>query len=170
MHLVRSEIMTNLTNKLLLAFTGVVLFSVTIAYSSSDDECNKDIEAFLNCNNPKVIKYLTALTKKDIGKVLNGVRLTDGSMTLKGRTFLGEAKGIGQGVHLYIFKINKNREAYLWVDENGTALDLPVCPKSVSFESSYGLSGDVYTWRAAQPGHGIVQTMCIKKEWIKKIQ
>ena len=162
--------MTNIINKLLLAFAGLILFSAAIAYSSTDDECSKDIEAFLNCNNPKVIKYLTALTRKDIGKILNGVRLADGSMTLKGHTFLGEAKGIGRGVHLFIFKFNKNRVAYLWVDENGTAIDLPVCPQSVSFESSYVLSGDVYTWKAAQPGHGVVQTMCIKKEWIKKIK
>ena len=162
--------MTNIINKLLLAFAGVILFSVALAFSASDENCNKDIEAFLKCNNPTVIKYLTALTKRDIGKILKGVRLTDGSMTLKGHTFLGEAKGIGRGVHLFIFEINKNRVAYLWVDENGTALDLPVCPQSVSFESAYGLSGDVYTWKAAQPGHGVVQTMCIKKEWLKKIK
>ena len=128
------------------------------------------MEAFLTCNNPKVIEYIKTLTKKDIGKVLDGARLTDGTMTLKGHTFIGEAKDIGRGVHLFIFKYMKNQVAYLWVDEKGTAIDLPVCPQSVSFESSYVLSGDVYTWKAAQPGHGVVQTMCVKKEWIKKIR
>ena len=45
--------------------------------TSSDKDCNKDIDAFLNCNNPRVLEYLAKLTPKDIGKVLTGVRLTD---------------------------------------------------------------------------------------------
>lgn len=163
--------MTNIINALLVTIVlGTFILCSALAASSSDNKCNKDIEAFLNCNNPRVIKYLTALTKKDIGKVLNGVSLTDRTVVLKGYTFLGEAKGIGKGVHLFIFKFRANRVAYLWVEENGMKLDLPICPKVVSFESAYILSGDVYTWKVAQPGHGLVQTMCVKEEWMKKIK
>lgn len=149
---------------------GIYFLFVPPTFSASNENCNKDLEAFLNCNNPKVMKYLTALTKKDIGKVLNGVRLTDGTMELKGSIFLGEAKGIGKGIHLFIFKIKTNRVAYLWIEDNGTELNLPRCPVSVSHESAYVLSGDVYTWKAAQHGHGVIQTMCIKEEWMKQIK
>lgn len=146
-----------------------LLFSSSIAISS-DKDCNKDIKTFLDCNNPKVIKYLTALTKKDIGKPLKGVLLTDESICLKNHVFLGEVKDMGQGVHLFVFKFKNNLLAYLWIEENGTKLNLPDCPESVSFESAYVLSGDVYTWKAAQPGDGVIETMCVKEEWIEKLK
>ena len=145
------------------------LLSVAPVALSSDKDCNKDIDAFLNCNNPRVLKYLAKLTTKDIGKVLTGVPLTDGTIELKGYTFLGEAKGIDKRVHLYVFEFKKQRSAYIWVDENGTELPLPSCPESISFESAYVFSGDVYTWKAVQPGHGIVHVMCIEDSWLKKL-
>ena len=168
-----SHIRSEKMKKLLLVFYSFViamcLLPAPVALSS-DKDCNKDIEAFLNCNNPRVSKYLTRLTTKDIGKVLTGVRLTDGSIELKGYTFLGEAKDIAKGVHLYIFKFKKHRSAYIWVDEKVTEFPLPICPESVSFESAYVLSGDVYTWKDLQPGHGIVHSMCIDDLWMKKIK
>jgi hypothetical protein len=148
---------------------GMCLLSSPLSAFSSDEGCNKDIEAFLKCNNPRVIEFLTALSSKDIGKKLKGVRLTDGTVELRSFTFLGEAKGIAKGVHLYIFKYKKHREAYIWTDEKGDELPLPRCPESVSSESAYVLSGDVYTWKALQPGHGIVHSMCVKPSWITKI-
>ena len=146
------------------------LLSAAPVASSSDKDCNKDINAFLNCNNPRVVEYLVKLTPKDIGKVLAGVSLSDGTIELKGYTFLGEAKAIANGVHLYVFEFNKQRCAYIWVDENGTDLPLPSCPESISFESAYVLSGDVYTWKAVQPGHGIVHAMCVDDLWMNKLK
>jgi hypothetical protein len=166
---VRSEKM----KKLFLVFYSFVIAMCVLPAPvalSSDKDCNKDVEAFLQCNNPRVSKYLARLTTKDIGKVLTGVRLTDGSTELKGYTFLGEARDITKGAHLYIFKFKKHRSAYIWVDEKGTELPLPSCPESVSFESAYVLSGDVYTWKALQPGHGIVHVMCIDDLWMNKIK
>lgn len=152
--------------------TGAVVAAIclisTLAFSASDDRCNADLDEYLNCNNQRVMKYLTALTKKDVGKVIDGVRLTDGDTVLKGHTFLGEAKGMGKGVRLFIFKYKRNHVAYLWVEQNGAEFDLPDCPKSVSDESAYVLSGDVYTWKAAHPGDGVIETPCVKEEWLKK--
>lgn len=167
---VRSQIMKKINHILLSVVVGMCLLSSASTAFSSDEDCNKDVEAFLDCNNPRVKKLLTALTTKDIGKVLKGVRLTDGTMELQGYTFLGEVKGIAKGVHLYIFEFKKQREAYIWTEEKGDELLLPRCPESVSFESAYVLSGDVYTWKALQPGHGVVHAMCVKPSWMTKLK
>jgi len=154
----------------LFVIVGTGLLSAAPIALSSDKDCNKDVKTFLDCNNPRVRKYLASLTRKDIGKVLKGVHLTDGTIELKGYIFLGEARGIDKGVHLYVLELKKQRSAYIWVDENGTELPLPSCPESISFESAYVLSGDVYTWKAVQPGHGLVHAMCVADSWLKKLK
>jgi hypothetical protein len=155
---------------ILLFAVGISLCSAAPVAISSDEDCNKDINTFLDCNNARVIKYLTKLTKKDVGNVLKGVPLSDGTVELRGYAFLGEAKGLDKGVHLYVVEFKKQRSAYIWVDENGNELLLPSCLDSVSFESAYVLSGDVYTWKAVQPGHGVVHAMCLKDLWINKLK
>jgi hypothetical protein len=144
---------------------------VLIAFTcpASNDKCDDNLEDWLNYNNPRVIKYLLSFTKNDVGKVVKGVLLTDGTKEMQGYVFVGEAKGLGKGVHLYIFEYKKQRSAYVWVDEGGTELFLPECPDKVSFESAYVLSGDVYTWEAVQPGHGVVHVMCLKDLWLRKL-
>lgn len=149
----------------------MIIFLVPIADATpTDKDCNKYIEVFLNCSNPKVIKYLRSLTKNDINKILTGVRLTDGTSVLKVYIFLCEAKDISKGVHLYIFKHNKEISAYIWIDQKGSEMSLPSCPDSVSHESAYVLSGDVYTWKAEQSGDGVVHAMCVDDAWIKKLK
>jgi hypothetical protein len=162
--------MNNTKHKITALCAILCVFFLVADASPADEDCNKDVDTFDSCNNPKVIKYLEKLTKKDKGITLKGVRLTDGTIELKGYIFLVEAKNVGKGVHLYIFSFKKYRIAYIWIDEDGTELNLPSCPQSVSFESTYGLSGDVYTFAALQPGHGVVHTMCVKKEWLKKLE
>ena len=149
---------------------GIFIISAPPISFSSNEDCNKDIESFLNCNNPRVMNYLLKLSKKDSRKVIKGVTLTNGTTAMKGYTFLGEAKGLGKGIHLYIFEFENQRSAYTWVDESGTELSIPRCPETVSFESAYVLSGDVYTWKAVQPRHGIVHVMCMEDSWLKKIE
>jgi len=117
---------------------GIVLSALTVF--SSDEDCNRDLGAFLDCNNPKVISYLTTLERADIGKVLKGVQLTDGTIALKDYKFIGKAVGIGKGVSLYVVEFEKHRSAYIWIDRTGTELPVPRCPESVSFESAYVLS------------------------------
>jgi len=137
---------------------------------SSDKDCSKNIDTFLDCNNLKVISYLKKLTNADIGKVLKGLQLTDGTSVLKNYTFIGKADGIVKGAHLYVFEFKRQRSAYIWIDKTGSELLLPRCLESVSHESAYVLSGDVYTWKALQPGHGVVHAMCLEDSWIQKLK
>ncbi len=81
------------TIKITMAIFGALFLLGTLAFPASDEKCNADLDTFLNCNNLKLMKYLAGLTKKDVGKVISGVRLTDGAMVLKGHIFLGRAKG-----------------------------------------------------------------------------
>ncbi|MBX7185656.1 MAG: hypothetical protein K1Y01_10975 [Vicinamibacteria bacterium] len=134
--------------------------------SGSADPCGANLGEWLKCNNPRVIRYLSGLSKADVGKVLPGVVLTDGTNALKGYTFLGEVTGVGKGAHLYLVSVKGGRRAFGWVDKGGSELSLPECPGSVP-GSAYGLNGDVYTWRAIQPEHGVVEAMCVAKAWDK---
>ena len=120
--------MKRIDHILLSAIVGMCILSFPLTAFSSDEDCNKDVDAFLKCNNPRVIEFLTGLSSKDIGKKLKGVRLTDGSVELQGYTFLGEAKGIAKGVHLYIFKLKKQREAYIWTDKKRRRITSPPMP------------------------------------------
>jgi hypothetical protein len=116
---------------------------------------------------------LKKLSENDIGTNLKGVTLTDGRKVLSRHNYLGEAKGLGKGVHLYVFEYKGRKLAFLWVDPKGDELSLPSCPDWISedaHESSYVLSGDVYTWTAAQPGHGVIQVTCVKDSWLKAIR
>ncbi|MFH1704233.1 MAG: hypothetical protein ABIB41_12570 [Nitrospirota bacterium] len=136
-------------------------------------KCDNDLEEWLKCINPIVTKYLLHLTQNDTGRIVKGVLLTDGTKEMQGYIFLGEAKGLGKGVHLYIFEYKKQRSAYVWIDEGGTELLLPNCPdipEEDLFESAYVLSGDVYTWAAVQPGDDVVHVMCVKDSWVRKAQ
>ena len=149
-------------------FVGLFAFTCP----ASNNKCGDNLEDWLNCNNPGVIKYFFSLTKNDVGKVVKGVLLTDGTKEMQDYIFLGEAKGLGKGVHLYIFEYKKRRAAYVWVDKGGTELLLPNCPdipEEDLFESAYGLAGDVYIWAAVQPDHGVVHVMCVKDSWLRKL-
>ena len=99
---------------------------------------------------------------------MTGVRLTDGTVVLKDYKYIGKAEGLAKGIHLYVVEFEKHRSAFIWIDKDGTELLLPNCPEKVSFESAYVISGDVYTWKAVQPDHGVVQAMCIDNSWVKK--
>ena len=149
----------------------IILFIST--YSAiglcAEKGCDRNVDAFLKCNDPIVMKYLSTLTDSDIGKVLNGVQLTDGRIKIRGYKFIGRAKGVAKGIHLYVFERKNLHYAYMWSDKNADELLLPKCPQSISFESAYVLSGDVYTYKYLQPGEGIVFTMCVNDSWLKLI-
>ncbi len=138
------------------------------SWGTAADPCGANLGVWLECNNPRVINYLNGLGPGDVGTNVKGVALSDGSMELAGITYLGPAKQTPYGVHLFIFERDKHKIAYLWVEKGAKEFELPSCPKSVSFESAYVLSGDVYTWKAAQPGDGVIRVACIAPKWAAK--
>ena len=147
-------------------FIILLLFS-DISFASEID-CNKDIGAFLECNNPIVIKYLSSLSSKDVGNKIAGVQLTDKNVLMKNYKFLGKSSTVPKTTHLYLFEHENQIEAFAWVETGGEELKIPDCPKNVSFEHAYVITGDVYTWNSVQPGDGVVQIMCIDKRWQTK--
>jgi hypothetical protein len=129
-----------------------------------ETSCDSSLQAWLACNNPRVIGYLLKLSAEHVGTVLPGVELSDGTKALKSHRFLGKAKGLPKGVQVYLFAHEGSPLAYAWVDEGGVPLTLPEC-EGVFPGSAYVLSGDVYTWKALQPGHGVVEVSCVDPEW-----
>jgi hypothetical protein len=144
--------------------------------------CDVDLGAWLHCNNPIAIQYLSRLTPSDIGKVLGGVRLSDGSFMARGYRLLGLPAGLGRGVHVVVVQRGKPRKsaevaaddfppggegAFVWVDRGGEPLRLPDW-HAPAYESAYVLSGDVYTWKDAQPEHGVVEIGCVNPSWKRK--
>ena len=112
-----------------------------------------------------MIEYLSSLSDKDAGRKLNGVELSDQKVILNGYRFIGKSTRVNQSIHLYLFELDNRHEAFVWIEPKGKTLAIPKCPDDVSFECAYVLSGDVYTWKAVQPDHGVVQIMCADREW-----
>jgi hypothetical protein len=138
--------------------------------------CDVDLEAWLACNNPRAIRYFGALSQADVGKVLKGVTLTDGKVAAKGYRLIALPK-TPKGVHIVAVRrpntaaadavdgfLPGGDGAFVWVDPGGAEVLLPKCLRS-DFENQYVLSGDVYTWKAVQPGHGVVEVGCINPDW-----
>jgi hypothetical protein len=138
--------------------------------------CDVDLDAWLACNNPRAIRYLSSLSDADVGKVLTGVKLTDAKVAAKGYRLIALPK-TAKGVHIVVVRrpsesavdaadgfLPAGEGAFIWVDPGGAEVPLPECPRS-AFENQYVLSGDVYTWNAVQPGHGVVEVGCINPEW-----
>lgn len=157
----------------LLAQLITVLILLSHSIIAKANNCDADLEKWLACNNPRVIQYLKKLGPNDVGTELKGAIITDGRKVLRGHRYLGEARGIGKGVHLYVFEYKGRKLAFLWIDPNGNELPLPSCSDWISedaYESSYVLSGDVYTWKAAQPGHGAIEVTCVKDSWPRQLK
>jgi hypothetical protein len=144
--------------------------------------CDVDLGAWLECNNPTAIRYLSGLAPGDVGRVLGGVKLSDGSVMAKGYRLLALPRGLGRGVHVVLVQRGKPRKgaevasddfapggegAFVWVDPGGEALPLPDC-HAPAYESAYVLSGDVYTWRDVQADHGVVEVGCVDPAWKHK--
>lgn len=133
-----------------------------------DEECP---EWDYGCrNNQILISYLQKLSKENIGDILEGVRRAEGGVMLRGYVYLGKVQNVGKGVHLYIFKFKNQHRAIAWVDLYGVEVPLPTCPDEISPESAYTLGNEVYTFRALEPGYGIVEVMCVKPSWLQKLE
>jgi len=148
--------------------TGLTVFLLAqVPGEARPDPCGKDLESWLGCNNPRVIHYLSQFRPRDVGRVLEGVRLSDGSFAAKSHRYLGRAEHLGRGIHVVLVEREGKETAYVWVEEGSPPLPLPECGESFP-GSAYLLSGDVYTWKSVQPGHGVVEVMCVDPSWRRR--
>ena len=145
----------------------IILFAFLyfVKPSSANELCNANLGEWLKCNNPVVIKYLDNLTKNDIGRIINGVKLSDGVNKLSGYKYLGKNRNTPHGVNLHMFQSKSGKVAYLWVENKAKEFPLPQCGNGELPLSPYALSGDMYTWKSAQPGHGVIVVHCPPAEW-----
>ena len=107
-------------------------------------------------DNPTMIAYLQKLTDADIGQKLKGVRLSDGTVELKGSTYLGSFTNTAKKQHIYTFRSDGAEVSYVWIDKGGTALVIPADPKDKSGENAAILSGDIYTFPEVGAADGVV--------------
>jgi hypothetical protein len=140
----------------------IILIPLSYSITTNANDCDADLNKWLACNNPRVIQYLKRLSLNDVGTDIKGVTLTDGRNVLRGYRYLGEAIGLGKGVHLYVFEYKGRKLAFLWIDPKGNELPLPSCPDWISedaYESSYLLSWRCLhieirsAWPRGHPGH-----------------
>lgn len=151
-------------------FAASAASSATLATTSKPpfvdiEECNSDLALFLACNDKLVKNYLESLPNSSIGKVIPGVKLTDGKRFPSGRKYLGKAKLKRRGAHVHLFREGAALTAVLWVDHGGEPIKVPRCPEGVSPESAYVLSGDVFTWTEVTPSSPVVETKCLDNAW-----
>jgi hypothetical protein len=124
----------------------------------------------LDLDNPRVIKYLNALSVTDIGKKLKGIKLSDRSIAIKNHIYLEKIHSTKNKFTVYIFRNKAKKVAYAWVESNGQPLPIPPCPANSKEEGQYVLSGDIYTWQDVHPGDGVVILECVTTKWINEIK
>lgn len=130
------------------------------------------MDRWLSVNEPRVISYLKKLDASDIGKKLPGALLSDGNMELEGYSYAGHVGKAPKGAHIYLFHYDGADVAYIWVDAQGTPLELPICNEDDPRTQLPGwggatISGDAYIDSEVQPGGHVVITHCVPLSWLK---
>jgi len=118
-------------------------------------------------NAPLLIDYLDTLPDGKIGKPLDGILLSDGKHWLAGLVYLGRPKGLPEGVNVRLLDDGQTAIAYVWLDPGAAPLTLEPCPSG----SQRGIrarraGGGPYAWRALEPEHGLVYTVCPPAAWL----
>ncbi len=147
--------------KVLLLITGLTL----VLPAFSNQQCNVNLDNWLECNNRIVLEYLENISEREYGSVLDGVQLTDGKTMLDKSVFLGKTTTLQQGTHIYLFQSGGRKEAFMWVEKKGKDFPLPVCEPVGLPNGPLVLSGDRHTWKNAKPGGDIVWLTCPPEEW-----
>jgi hypothetical protein len=149
----------------------IIVFSLLLsALCVAAQQVPKTLEEQLALDNPRVIKYLQSLNASDSGKKLKGIRLSDGSISLKNYVFIETINSAKNKFNVYVFRYNRRKIAYAWVESDGKSLPIPSCPSNYEEEGQYVLSGDIYTWTDIQPGDGVVIIECVTDKWINEIK
>jgi hypothetical protein len=151
-------------------FLIAVLFQVPwTAYAKCPGEWLGDMLEF---ENPRVMKELKAIESKGKGFRVRGISLCDGSKILENWVFKRSLEPPCSGQHIYLFEDGDILRAVVWVEAGGQPIKIPPCPGgdcSNMNESAEVISGDVYTWKEVQPGHGIILLFYPTNEWLQNL-
>ena len=155
----------------IIIFFVVIYFTIT---SVSDAKCPGEwLGDMLDYENPRVIQYLREIEGEGSGFKTNGIILCDGNVIFKNWIFQKAIHNSSLGQHTYIFQDDETLKAVSWVEEDGHPLDIPLCPYGERcmkmMEGAIVISGDIYTWKRVQPGHGIVIIIYPTNDWINDL-
>lgn len=124
----------------------------------------------MEVDNPKVISYLGTLKESDVGKKVKGVKLSDGSVVLKGSELLGIKHLAARRQHIYLFRDSDGVSAFVWIDKGGKTLPIPKDKAGPAGEDAHILSGDIYTYPVVEGGDGLVILTGATPDWFEKLK
>lgn len=118
-------------------------------------------------NAPILTDYLDTLPNSSVGQPIDGILLSDGQRWLAGETYLGEPTGLPEGVNVRLLDDGTMVIAYVWLDLGATALVLEPCADGPQRGIRARMAGGgSYAWRALEPEHGLVYTICPPDAWV----
>ena len=131
----------------------------------------QDLGQWLETNEPSVIEYVLSLHPGD--SKLGGVTLSNGNVYLNDFLYRHQIDKDRPGSNIHLFEKDGRYLVIIWLSSQAVPLPLPLCAPG-SEEAKYPwsrgslISGDVYTYTAVQPEHGIVISYCPSQAWLGK--
>lgn len=123
--------------------------------------------AWYKKNETLIEAYLESLPDSSIGKVLPGIRLSDGELWLKGYFYLGQGVNIPQGLSVRLVRKEKRIYAYVWVDESLDSFIFEPCQergqKGIRARQA---GGGTFAWMKLNAESGVVYTQCPPEAWL----
>lgn len=124
---------------------------------------------FLDQENPRVITFIQSLDTAVDQSPLPGFRLCNGDVLFKGWRFIGLARGLRAGQHVYLFSHGKAYRAVAWVDRGANPLLIPTCPSHLDCrnqpEGQNDIAGEVYTYKYLEPDSGPIILLFPLRSW-----
>lgn len=119
-------------------------------------------------NAPLLTDYLATLPGNAIGQPIDGILLSDGVHWLAGLTYLGEPRvDLPEGVNVRLFDDGTTVTAYLWLEPETEPFVLEPCADGPQRGiRARRAGGGAYAWRALEPDHGLVLTICPPEAWL----
>jgi hypothetical protein len=114
-----------------------------------------------------VVGYLKSLKDEQIGKEIEGVKLTNNAYWLKSYTYLGKEVDENSFIHIFKFRFVDDGQTVekniIWIDSAGKPAKIkpPECPSGLPPWGNYffQLQGDLYPYPIIQPGN-LVYSIC----------
>lgn len=118
-------------------------------------------------NAPILTDYLDTLPSSAVGQPIEGIMLSDGKRWRAGEIYLGEPGGLPEGVNVRLFDDGTTVTAFVWLDEGSAPFTLEPCPDGPQRGIRARMAGGgAYAWRAVEPAHGLVYTICPPEAWL----
>ena len=119
-------------------------------------------------DNETILKaYLETLPNSSIGKVLPGIRLSDGELWLEGYVYLGQGLNIPQGLSVRLVRKEDRTYAYVWVEEGSDSFKFEPCEeRGQEGIRARQAGGGAFAWMELNAESGVVYTQCPPETWL----